>query len=318
MSDVSESKKPSVSVVIPTYNRANLIGRSIRSVLNQTYADFELIVVDDCSTDNTKDVLMSFHDDRIRYVGLDRNSGTPATPTNVGIRHAVGRYIAVQDSDDEWLPRKLEKQVQVLENAPAIVGVVYTDMWRVAADGTRARWRSPRVMPQDGTVYPKALDYYLAGIGTQTIFARRECFDKVGLFNEAIPMFIDTEWLIRVSKHYSLYHIDEPLANYYTTPGSIVDDVAATIAARKFILREYLEDIQRDKGVLARHYFHIGHAMSDSGQTSQGRAYLLQAARTRPLSAKPLLFALLSLLGQRGYRKAIGFYGVITGLLSRR
>lgn len=107
---IEKSEKiPTVSVVIPTYNRAHLVGRAIQSVLNQTYQDFEIIVVDDGSTDNTEEVVKSFNDPRIRYIRHDQNRGGSAA-RNTGIKMARGEYIAFQDSDDEWLPEKLESR----------------------------------------------------------------------------------------------------------------------------------------------------------------------------------------------------------------
>ena len=101
---------PKVSVVIPTFNRADTIGDSIKSVLEQTFKDFEVIVVDDGSTDGTESVVAAFGDSRIKYIMQD-NAGACAARNN-GIRHANGEYIAFQDSDDYWMPRKLERQLQ--------------------------------------------------------------------------------------------------------------------------------------------------------------------------------------------------------------
>jgi len=104
-------KNPTVSVIIPTYNRAHLVGRSIQSVINQTYQDFEIIVVDDGSTDNTEDIIKEFQkkDKRIKHIKHNKNKGGSAA-RNTGIRAARGEYIAFLDSDDEWMPTKLEKQ----------------------------------------------------------------------------------------------------------------------------------------------------------------------------------------------------------------
>jgi glycosyltransferase involved in cell wall biosynthesis len=122
MTDLPENARPmenssiAVSVVIPTYNRASLLGRAIKSVLEQTYQDFEIIVVDDASTDNTEEVVRNLRDRRIRYLRHEKNRGGSAA-RNTGIRAAWGQYIAFQDSDDEWLPEKLKKQMEVLAAA---------------------------------------------------------------------------------------------------------------------------------------------------------------------------------------------------------
>ncbi|HKK53946.1 MAG TPA: glycosyltransferase family A protein [Patescibacteria group bacterium] len=106
---------PKISVIIPTYNRANFLPRAIKSVLNQTFKDFELIIVDDGSTDNTKEVINNYlkNDDRIKYI-YQQNSGGPPKPKNTGIKIAKGEYIAFLDSDDEWFKDKLKKTNRTL------------------------------------------------------------------------------------------------------------------------------------------------------------------------------------------------------------
>ncbi len=107
--------EPKVSVVIGSYNCEKFIHQTILSVIGQTFQDWELIIVDDCSTDNTCQEISRIKDDRIRLIRLDRNSGLPAVPRNVAMKNARGDYIAFLDHDDLWLPRKLEKQVDFLE-----------------------------------------------------------------------------------------------------------------------------------------------------------------------------------------------------------
>jgi len=111
------NEKPKVSVIIPTYNRAELLPRAIKSVLEQTYQDFEIIVVDDGSTDNTEEVIKEFQeqDKRIKYIKHDKNKGGSAA-RNTGIKAAKGKYVAFLDSDDEWLQNKLECEVKILNN----------------------------------------------------------------------------------------------------------------------------------------------------------------------------------------------------------
>ncbi len=120
MTEIKDS--PTVSVIIATYNRAHLVGRAIRSVFNQTYQDFELIVVDDGSTDDTEQVIKGFSDDRLRYIQLGERSGGAAFPRNTGLKTARGEYIAILDSDDTWLDKdKLKEQVEFLDAHPDYV-----------------------------------------------------------------------------------------------------------------------------------------------------------------------------------------------------
>jgi len=102
-------KNPTISVIIPTYNRANFIDVAIKSVLNQSYQDFEIIIVDDGSTDNTEEIVKNFNDFRINYFFHKFNQGISAA-RNTGIKACQGKYIAFLDSDDEWLPEKLDKK----------------------------------------------------------------------------------------------------------------------------------------------------------------------------------------------------------------
>ena len=121
---ISKGNRSLVSTIIPTHNRSKMLNRSINSVLNQTYSAIECIVIDDGSTDNTVDVIETQKDDRLIYVSHKSNRGASAA-RNTGIRHSNGEYISFLDDDDEWLPTKLEKQVELLTNLPNKIGMVY-------------------------------------------------------------------------------------------------------------------------------------------------------------------------------------------------
>ena len=123
---------PKVTVIMPTMNRASLLPRSIDSVLSQNFTDYEFIIIDDGSTDNTKQVVEEYvkKDPRIRYIRYEKNQGIP-TVRNRGIAEAKGEYIAWQDDDDEWLPGKLEKTVKKLDELPKEYGIVYSAFWRI-------------------------------------------------------------------------------------------------------------------------------------------------------------------------------------------
>lgn len=340
-------EKPEVSVILPTYNRVHLIGRSIQSVLNQTYQDFELIVVDDGSTEDIEEVVKSFKDERIRYIWNEGEKGA-ASARNTGIKAAIGEFIAFQDSDDEWFPEKLEKQMKVFENAPPEVGVVYTDMWRVTGN-KKNYFHSPEIMPDDKIIYERALDYGVLNIGIQTALIKKESFNKAGMFDEKFPRFIDLELFIRLSKYDYFYHIKEPLVNFFDADKGISSNANALIAARKLILEKYFEDIKKDKKVMAKHYLGIGKSLCVNGEIEEGesyfakalkmcpniskdreslskhylgigvslcsngdfrngRNYLIKAVKTHPLTIKFLLAAFISFFGQDMHNKVVKVY----------
>jgi len=113
---------PLVSIIIPTYNRSNLLKRAIQSVLEQTLQDYEIVVVDDCSKDNTQGIVNSFQDERIKYIKLDKNSGGSLIPRTTGVEKSSGKYIAVLDDDDFWVDKsKLAIQIMYFENHPECV-----------------------------------------------------------------------------------------------------------------------------------------------------------------------------------------------------
>jgi glycosyltransferase involved in cell wall biosynthesis len=279
---MGKNKNQTVSVIIPAYNRAHSVGRAIRSVLNQTYQGFEIILVDDGSTDDTEGVVRSLNDDRIRYIRHDENKGAAAA-RNTGITAALGKYIAFQDSDDEWLPEKLEKQIRVLQDAPAEVGIVYSDMWRIRGN-RRKYWHS-----------------HTMGIGIQTAVVRSQCFDKMGVFDERFPRLIDADFFIGLSRHYCFHHVDEPLVNYYVTPGSICTDNEALAKAIDLILEKHSGHIDKTERLLASYQYQIGNILCQVGDLYRGRHYLLKALKSYPSNTRYLAAAFVSMFGQSAY-----------------
>lgn len=296
---------PKVSVIIPTYNRSHVLGRAVRSVLNQTYQDFELIVVDDGSSDATVEVVSGFADPRIRYLRHEENRGAAAA-RNSGIKAARGEYIAFLDSDDEWFPEKLQKQVEAFAKLPPRVGMVYTDLWKIGDDGVRRYWRASRILPDDGLVYDHLLADRLTGISLPSVVVRKECFTKVGMFDEEFPRLIDRELFMRLSKHFYFYHLPEALVNYYETEPRISSEPELLIAARRLLLEKYYDDISANRRSLAQHRYLIGNLLCRKGNLAEGRNYLLGAVWSYPLSIRYLTAAISSLLGERVHRKLVG------------
>jgi glycosyltransferase involved in cell wall biosynthesis len=305
----SESKQPTVSVILPTHNRAHLLGRAIRSALDQTYQDFELIVIDDGSTDETEVVVSSFGDIGIQHLRHEQNRGAAAA-RNTGLQAARGEYIAFLDSDGEWLPQKLHRQIDVFRAASLEVGVVYSDLWVVSEGGERRYWHSPRIMPEDGIVFRRAIDYAVSGINMQVALIRKRCIQKTGPFDETLPRYIDLELFIRLSKHCFFQHIAEPLCNHHVTSG-ISSDRGLLVQARKLILDKYRDDIQRSRVSLARHLYGVGTALCQNGDLDGGRRYLLSAVRTNPLALRHVASALVWHLGEGVYHRASSVKGTI-------
>lgn len=193
-----------ISVIIPTYNRAGTIERAMKSVLEQTYTDLELIIVDDCSDDSTADVVASVKDQRVVYIRHELNKGACAA-RNTGISASRGDYIAFQDSDDIWYANKLRCQLSVLQDHCA--DVVFCK-YRKIKDGKEAGMGPTRYT---GGFLNPVVNLY--GIGTQTLLGKREVFEKYN-FDAEMPRFQEMELLLRISSAYSIYCMDVPLVDY--------------------------------------------------------------------------------------------------------
>lgn len=240
---------PLVTVIIPTYNRGHVIRRALHSVLNQTYQNIEVIIVDDGSTDDTLAIIKSFDDPRIRYIHHVEKQGAPAA-RNTGIKAASADFIAFQDSDDEWLCEKLEKQMDVFRQAGPEVGVVYTGFLRL--ENNRASYYPSNDV---STLSGNILESLLHGnfVTTQAVVVRKDCFLKVGLFDEQLPRLQDWELFLRIAEHYKFVCINEPLLMAFYSPISITGDRSRLPIALKIILNKHHDLFSRNRKILMRH-----------------------------------------------------------------
>ena len=198
-----------VSVIIPTYNRSKYIADAIQSVLNQTYKDIELIVIDDGSTDNTKNVLQLYIEKKVVKYIYQKNAG-PAAARNRGIKASRGELIAFLDSDDLWLTDKLEKQVAIMKKHHK-AGLVYTNSKYVDANGVRILYRFPTSLELPCGKIFKEIILGEAPLGTSSILVRKECFEEVGLYREDLFWGEDREMHARISMKYDILGINEIL-----------------------------------------------------------------------------------------------------------
>ena len=203
--------KDLVSIVMPSYNTAGFIEESIKSVLAQTHENWELIIVDDCSTDNTDEIVAFFDDPRIRYLKNEKNSGA-AVSRNRALREAKGRWIAFLDSDDLWTPDKLQKQIAFMENCG--YGFSYTDYEEIAENGEPlgVLVTGPKKITKTGMY-----NYCWPGCLTVMYYA-----EKVGLIQIAdIKKNNDYAMWLKVCKKQKCYLLNENLASYRKRSGSI-------------------------------------------------------------------------------------------------
>lgn len=219
-----------ISIIVPTYNRAKEISKSIESVLNQTYKDFELIIIDDGSTDNTQEIIETYQDIRIRYIKNITPMHGPAVARNIGIRESRGEFIAFNDSDDIWYKEKLEKQIAFLEQTQA--DVTFCAMSR----------NHQRIPDSKFTQSDCNLERILSGsfTGTPALFGRAECF-KECLFDEQLPCNEDWELVIRLVKEYQVIYQKEIYVEPMITKGSVSSDGSNAISSMDYILDKYRE-----------------------------------------------------------------------------
>ncbi len=220
--------KDLVSVIIPTYNRAGLIARSARSVLNQTYKNLELIIVDDGSTDNTEEIVNTLDDERVIYI-KQSNAGA-CTARNNGIVHANGEFIAFQDSDDVWHTDKLEKQLETLKKTGA--DLVFHCL-KIIENG--------KGVGLLGNNFKEGfLDDSKSPIGgsTQTLFAYSYVFQNEW-FDVEMPRLQDFELLIRIQKKFKIYYINEALVDFYLQNDSISSSPDKLIKACEIIKEKH-------------------------------------------------------------------------------
>ena len=195
--------KPQVSVIIPTYNRAWVIKEAIDSVLTQDYTEFELIVVDDGSTDQTFDVLESYRND-IKVLS-QKNKGVSAA-RNRGIAEASGNFIAFLDSDDLWLSQKLSVQIDFFNQTPDALICQTEEVW--IRNGLRVNPKKRHKKPS-GMIFKPSLRLCL--VSPSAVMIRRHLLDRVGRFDETLPACEDYDLWLRISCRFPIYLIDTPL-----------------------------------------------------------------------------------------------------------
>ena len=281
------TRSPAVTVVIPVFNRTDTIGAAVESVLEQTYSDLELLVVDDGSTDRTLDTLATISDPRLRVLASPRNMGVSAA-RNRGIREARGDWVAFQDSDDLWLPDKLERQMARIAEAGADCVGGYCGMLIVGttlnASGAEAYYPPPGIGQREGDILEMLLKVSL--ISTQTLVARREALDGIGGFDEELPALVDWDCVLRLARLGKFAFVDKPLVKQFFSENSITRSREKRAFAKERIVAKNLDLLSARPAVLAGHYRSISGERRRLGDVAGARESIANALRTQPLDPR--------------------------------
>ncbi|RTL52948.1 MAG: glycosyltransferase family 2 protein [Rhodocyclaceae bacterium] len=231
---------PAISVVIPSYNRGYCIGDTLQSLLSQTYGDFEAIVVDDASEDDTRERVQAMADPRIRYVAHRYNRGGNAA-RNTGIRHARGDYVAFLDSDDQWAPDKLGKQLEGMLSLGPDYGASYTWMVCVDQHGRESERISHRF---EGDWRERILVSNFIG-SFSAFMVRTNLLNQIGGLDENLRSCQDWDLFIRLSRHTRLHCLAEHLVGYTRRVGGgnrISENSPAVVQGHRHILFKFSTD----------------------------------------------------------------------------
>ena len=248
---------PRVSVVLPTFDRAQVLPTALGSVLDQAFTDLELIVVDDGSTDGTRDVVRALGDERVRIISTPRHGAAAAR--NAGIAAAAGDLIAFQDSDDRWLPGKLAAQVNALDGADEHTAVVYGVMegWRHGQHRFVPSRSEPMLSGDLRAVLPR---YNL--IGTPSAIVRAAALRSVGGFDPTLRRFQDWDLWLRLAVDHRFLFVDQVVVEFQDTVGSITADRRAYFESLERLLDEHEVLFQRAPEALVQYRLQLAaHAL---------------------------------------------------------
>lgn len=300
-----------VSVVIPTHNRADLLPRAIESVLNQTYSNLEVIVVSDGSIDNTEEVIKkySIKDSRVRFIAYSPARGGNVA-RNTGIEASQGDYIAFLDDDDEWLPRKLEKQVEVLDRDDKI-GLVYTGVHIIYVN-ENAEYNS--LSKEQGNLKKRILIDNCVGT-TSTVILRKSVLKKSGTFDDKLNALQDFDLWIRVAQYSNIGVVPEPMINYYNYLGkkqvSAVTqkyiDAFAYINEKYVLEMETLSEDEKYQKQVEENFLLANKAMRN-GESKTARKYLKKILK-HGFSKKAFVYYILSFASYKTVLKVRSLVG---------
>lgn len=276
----------SVSVILPVYNRSASLAYSMRSVLDQSYRDLELIVVDDASTEDLRPIIEGIGDPRVHYIRLAENGGASAA-RNAGLAASQGRYIAFQDSDDLWLPGKLEMQVGLLEQMPDVGVVVHSKVLYGAGPDGAYGVGLVSMRPPPGKIMKPGEDQvrkYLVEnrISLQNALFRRDCYPTLRWFDDLTRSNADWAFSSSLAQHTRIAEFPEPVVMAFSSP----DGISKLKRAKAIGL---IRIVKRNRAAYARYpdaygmmMWRIGRILARHGKPKMARRFYAEGFRKNP------------------------------------
>lgn len=290
---------PTVSVVLPPYNRAHTLPRAIDSVLEQTFEDWELLVVDEGSEDDPGAVVADYQDPRIRFLRDDENRGAGAA-RNTGIEHARGELVAFLDSDDAWREPKLERQVRAIREADERPGLVYTgEVVLDEADGSEVSRREPATA---GRVFDTLLYWDVVG-SCSSAMAPREVLVEVGGFDESLVSREDWDLWLRIAREHPVEVVPDPLTVRYLGNEQISGDLRRTLEGTRAVTEKFRDELDERPTARAKRLAELAHLEFNYDRRS-GFASALSSLRAWPVQPKLWAAMAAAVLGRGFYRWA--------------
>lgn len=276
---------PLFSIITPTFRRPSLLRRNLLSVLSQTISDYEHIIIDDASDNETLDIIKAFESKRIKLLQHSEQRGAAAC-YNTGIQNSIGRYICFLDDDDEYLPDYLEKMNNAFSLTGSEVGFIWTGIIKVLDTDEGERSKSIITWPSEFSKRAKGLAAATSIGNGFGLCVKRECIDENGLFDEKLFVCSDTDFLFRLAKKYSFRTIPEPLVKIHQHNLSQLTGYKndlERIRTKEIILERYSDVIEKYRLLQLVHFNGYANLCYKTGLKKKGRKAIWSMIRKRPL-----------------------------------
>ncbi|MCF7907812.1 MAG: glycosyltransferase [Candidatus Omnitrophica bacterium] len=301
---MTESKK--IDIIIPAYNKADLTVKAIDSVLQQTYNNIEIIVVDDGSTDETKKLISSVKDkSKVKYIYKD--NGGACSARNLGIKVSQAQYIGFLDCDDMYLPQKVELSLAYLEDNPDI-GFVHTAAYFIDENDTILRQFSPKISTKVGKIKDNLVLRNF--ICPSTTIIRKSCIDEVGYFDESIFTPADWDMWLRLTEKFKASYIDIPLTMYRVSDSYILSNLIQSekeeqiVLDKLFVRNLQINDFTKSKAI-SNMYLRSAINYLMTGDLPSSRSKFLASLRENRLNFKALAMFIYFTLAKQNLRAKV-------------